>query len=371
MRSIVMRARDYLTLSTIAPRDSMRAPPLCDLFVPSSCSILSACRARMSKTLLLIHKVFILETRDSQKGLEMKKSAALLFVISMCAMISMFAISPTQAYIERFTWLPPYMYKGYDADYGAYVVVYEDGSTANLIVPVENDWYMDGLNVSKVVVSFDWGENKTLDLSTSIEQVGWHETQVFTVSFTADADEAVSSDWAHEYTIYVEHVNATTGPTKIVGTWSRPWDWYSPSYLFVVFSTDQVEAYDLSEEYNSYASAFPSWAFNNINASQLAGKASIEASKGDMYYTRGDYDSAEDQYQTALDLYSQALAAEREWETKVQEAELEIALTEADANMAMANAMMNQSYAWMLFGLGFVFMGVAAIIYAFRKSMAG
>lgn len=308
----------------------------------------------------------------------MKKFTAILFSISLCTLISMLAISPAQAYIERFTWLPPYIKKGYDGHYGANVVVYKDGSAVNLIVPVENDWSRNGLNVSKVIVSFDWGQNKTLDLSANIEQVGWQETEIFTVSFTASAIEAVSSEWAHEYTIYVEHVNATTGSTEIVDTWSRSWNWWSPAYLFVVFPTDQANAHDLSQECDSYASAYPTWSFNNINASQLAGQASIKASLGAMYYTRGDYALAETQYQTALDLYSQALAAEAKWETKVEEAELEIALTEAEANMATANAMLrqadaavNQSYAWMLFGLGFVFMGIATIVYAYRKPKAG
>jgi hypothetical protein len=301
----------------------------------------------------------------------MKKSAPILFSISLCALISMVAISPVQADVERLTWLPPYMQK----DDG--VVVFKDGSAVNLIVPVENDEYLNGLNVSKVVVSFDWGQNKTLDLSGNIEQVGDGETKIFTVSFTASATEAVSSDWAHEYTIYVEHVNATTGPVEIVDTWSRSWaSW--PSFLFVVFPTDQANAYDLSAEYDAYADAYPTWNFGNINASQLAGQASIKASLGDMYYSRGDYALAETQYETALELYDQALAAEMQWQTRVEEAELEIALTEAEANMAMADAMLkqadaavNQSYAWILFGLGFVFMGIATIVYAFRKPKAG
>lgn len=194
------------------------------------------------------------------------------------------------------------------------------------------------------------------------------------VSFTADATEAVSSDWAHEYTIHVEHVNATTGPTEIVDTWSRAWNWPWSHYKFVVFSTDQADALDLSDEYDSYSSSFPAWTFTNINASQLAGQANIEASLGGTHYTRGEYDSAKTHYETALNLYSQALAAENQWRTKVEEAELEIDLTEAAANMAMANAMLrqadaavNQSYAWIVFGLGFVFMGIATIIYAIKK----
>ena len=159
---------------------------------------------------------------------------------------------------------------------------------------------------------------------------------------------------------------------------SSAWNYWSPQYKFVVFPTDQANATDLSNEYDSYASAFPTGSFSNINASQLAGQASIEASLGDTYYARGDHASAETQYQTALDLYSQALVAEREWQTKVEEANLAIALTEADANLATANAMLRQAdaavtqaYSWILFGLGFVFMGIATIVYAYRKPQAG
>ncbi len=299
----------------------------------------------------------------------MKKLTAILCSISLCALISMLATSPAQAHIEECIWLPPYL----DKDG---VVIYRDGSSVDLLVLVKNDWYPDGLNVSKVIVSFDWGQNKTLDLSTEIEQVGWQETEIFTVSFTADAAEAVSSDWAHEYTIYVEHVNATTGPTEIVGTWDRerPWGWP----LFVVFPTDQADADDYCEECYKYENDYPAWSFSNVNASQLAGQASIETFLGDTQRTHGEYASAVAHYQDALELYSQALEAEMEWGTKVDEAELDIALTEADANMATANAAlrqadagMYQSFSWILFGLGFVFMGVATIVYARRKPMAG
>lgn len=302
----------------------------------------------------------------------MKKFTAALFGILLCALISMIAINPAQAFINRFTWLPPYI----DKDSG--VVIYGHGSTVQLLVPVENDWYPAGLNVSRVIVSFDWGQNKTLDLSANIEHVEEGETKIFTVSFTADANEAVSSDWAHEYTIHVEHVNATSGPTKIVGTWSVDWNDFWPSYRFVVFSTDQADALDLSIEYYSYESTYPVGDFLSTNASQLAGQAKIEAILGSTHYMRGDYASAKTQYETALGLYSQALSVEAEWGTKLDEAALEVTLTEAEANMAMANAelrqadaVVNQSYAYILFGLGFVFIGVATIIYASRKPKAG
>jgi len=39
--------------------------------------------------------------------------------------------------------------------------------------------------------------------------------------------------------------------------------------------------------------------------------------------------------------------------------------------LKQADAAVNQSYAFILFGLGFVFMGIAAIVYAYRKPMTG
>jgi tetratricopeptide (TPR) repeat protein len=308
----------------------------------------------------------------------MRKMPMLLGVLFVVTLFSMLGISPAQADIEEETWLPPYVKKGYDGFYEEYVVVYKHGSSVNIFVPVKNDGIEpSGLNVSKVIISFDWGQNKTLDLSANIKQVVDGDTEIFTVSFTASATEAVSSERAWEYTIYVEYVNATTGPTEIVDTLDREWYEGSPDYLFVVFSTVQADAYDLSLEYSSYASAYPPSSFSNINASQLAGQASIEAALGSTYYTRGDYASAETQYQTALNLSSQALAAELEWQTKVEEAGLQINLTESEANMATANAMLrqadallNQSYAWILFGIGFIIMGLGVLVYAYKKPQA-
>ena len=298
----------------------------------------------------------------------MKKFTAILFSILLCTLISMLATNPAQAIeVEELTWFPPYLEKDDD------VVIYGHGASVDLNVPVTNNvGYPDGLNVSKVIISFDWGQNKTLDLSANIKQVVHGETWMFTITFTASATEAVSSDWEHEYDIYVEHVNATTGPTEIVDTWEQPMKWWWP--LFVVFPTDQADAYDLSKEYDAYEGAYPPWSFDNVNASQLAGQASIEASLGSTYYARGDYASAETQYQTALNLSSQALAAEMEWQTKVEEAGLQINLTESEANMATANAMLrqadallNQSYAWILFGIGFIIMGLGVLVYAYKK----
>lgn len=141
-------------------------------------------------------------------------------------LVSMPAVRPVQAYVNQWTWLPPYVSK-VDGSY----VVYKHNSTAQLAVPVYNDvaGAANGLNVSKVIISFDWGgasSNKTLDLSVSPVMIKWHETYTFTVSFTANATEAVSSVWQHTYTIYVENVNATGAQLPAL---SRPWDHFGSS----------------------------------------------------------------------------------------------------------------------------------------------
>jgi len=276
----------------------------------------------------------------------------------------MLTISPAQADIEEYTWLQPYIKKGYDSDYAAYVVVYEHGSTANILVPVKNDnGYSSGLNVSKVIISFDWGQNKTLDMSTDIKQIAHQQTEVFKVSFTASATEAVTSEWAHKYTIYVEHVNATSGATEIVDTWSRAWDWWSPDYLFVVFSEDQADAWELKQMITRIEGndPFKDLTFNSTVSKLAVYKAQNETSNGDALYDRGDFVGAEAHYNAALILYNAAFSAEETLGPKlddlfIREIEARISNWEASASLAssFSTTSMLLGFAVVLFGIGYV-----------------
>lgn len=271
-------------------------------------------------------------------------------------------------------------------------------------MPVYNDFVgvNNVLNVSKVVISFDWGgasSNKTLDLSASPVQVKWHETYTFTVSFVANATEAVSSEWEHEYIVYVEHVNATGGSLE---PRSADWDDFGGSnkWRYVVYSTGQADALDLQTEYDSYVSAYPLNYFTDTDARQLAGQAQIEGSMAyDDYDDRQDYASAKTRYQTALNLYSQALTAEKNYRATFQDASLNTTLTanaaalivakaaqttadaalveantaliEGNATKIQAEAALTNAYGFYFIGLGFAigwsFMGIGVIIYALRK----
>lgn len=324
----------------------------------------------------------------------MRKSVAIFLGVALAMAVSVSMISPAQADIDQWTWLPPYISK-VDGSY----VVYKDGSTANLLVPVTNDVGVSLMNVSLVYITFDWNANKTLDLSADPTQIESGETQFFTVSFTADVTEAISSVIQHTYTVNVVYVNATGA---INGTLSMNWDDFGGSnkWKFVVYSTDQADAVDLSTQYASYATNYPlswfTWPDARLTAAQAQAEGSMAATD---YTTHQDYAAAKLGYTTAITLYGQAVTAENSFRDDALNATLntvlaanavtnanasaiikyaEAAQTEADAAVITANATkisaeaaLTNAYGFYFIGLGFAlgwsFIGIGVIIYALRK----
>ena len=279
----------------------------------------------------------------------------LLCSFLFATLISMLTISPTQAAIGEIIWLQPYLQK--DGQ-----VVYEHDSTVSLLVPVENDVNSSGLNVSRVIISFDWGQNKTLDLSANIAQIGEDETEVFKVTFTASATEVVTSEWAHDYTIYVEHVNATSGPTKIVGTGQRTRAQLSAE-LFVVYPTDQADAWELKQMISRIQTnrPFSNLDFNSTVAKLTVYKAENETSTGDALYQRGDFVGAKAHYNAALILYNAAYSAEETLGPKLDDLftrEIEARISNYEASASLASSFSTTSmllgFAVVLFGIGYV-----------------
>jgi len=339
----------------------------------------------------------------------MRKATAIVLGLVLTMAISMAMTRPAKAYIDNWTWLPPYVKKDYvSAPYYDYVVIYKNGTTASLLVSVGNDWYpTQTLNVSKVIINFyTMGKNKTLDYSASPHPIAYGSSEYFTVSFTADLAEAGASSLMHRYRIYVEHVNATTGPTEIVDTWTRYYYDVSPGYKFVVWSSAQADAVDSLAKYNSYYNYYSGYYWQSFAARQKSTQAVIEKGLGDTYYQREDYASALTQYNLANTLWVEAIAAEKDWRTTWENADLNITLTqaaaymkeanaaekEADAAVIEANAAMIEANAamitanatkvqadaalinaqgWYFIGIGFAIgwtlMGIGVIIYALRK----
>lgn len=312
-------------------------------------------------------------------------------IFLLATLISMPIIGTAQASIQTFTWLPPYVIRGSETMfYQTYIVGYKTGETASLQVLV--DTYLGypyygyrPTNVSAVKIWFDWDINYT-STEASIDnpiQIPAYQTRIFTINFTVPSTTVASNFVAHTYTIYVEYVNATTGPKRIVGTMQISWNSVSPSYRFAVYSADQADVMDLVIKYQSHYSAYPPTPtyFTSIQARLFAGQAVIEATTGSLRYTRGNVTGAKIQYQTALNLYEKALSTERDWGTTTQAATLNLtkvnaeaalknanaAMTEANAAMIVANATMYQSYAWLLFGIGFIIISIGVFVYAAKK----
>jgi len=288
----------------------------------------------------------------------MRKKLAVLFSLVLATLISMLMVSPAQAHIERFYWVPPYVFKGYDNYfYHDDIVGYETGTTASLKIPVYNDYHVGPdyrpINVSAVKVEFDWGINYTsAEVSeTSPVQIAPFERHTFTISFTVPLTTVASNAIAHTYTIHVEHVNATTGPKNIVDTWSRDWDHYDPAYKFAVFSADQADALEL---YTELSAVFEiDLEFDTAKGKVLWSEAVMHGSIGMSHYRSGKFTEANATLHTASDLVDQAFEAEDERGSKLE-----------DAMINYYNAAVTEAYAWLLFGLGMILIGIGAIIYA-------
>jgi len=213
----------------------------------------------------------------------MRKISILLCSFLFATLISMLTISPAQANIDQFTWLPPYVKVGYDSFYGTNIVGYKTGETASLVVHVNNNLGAT-MNVSSVIISFDWDQNVTLNSTASPVQIKNGQTRVFTVTFDVPSTNTASNMWAHTYKIHVEHVNGTGYPLT---PWTENWNsWVGPGYKFVVFSGTQADALELSQIISRIASndPFKDLTFNSTEAKLAVYKAQNETSNGDALY---------------------------------------------------------------------------------------
>ncbi len=326
------------------------------------------------------------------------KLSVILSSLLLATLISISNIEPAEAYINRFSWDPPYEFRGYDSIiYDENIIAYIDGTTASIRIPVEGE-YSPYMNVTAVSIVFDTGLNETLDYTANPVKIEYEEVHSFVISFTADVSE-LSNEWAHDYWIYVKFNYPFTD------YWSVSWSYWYPAYRFVVFTADQDEAMQLYWKYYSYRQSYPPTDFIDIEARLLAIEADVEGTSGGLDMGTLDFTAAKEHFQTAVDLYEQAFTAEEVWGTQVQEAELEVfqkeadaalanaeaaqteadaalveaeaTQTEADASTAEAEASMKQAeaamkaaeagYVWMFFGFGWILIGIGVIVYGWRK----
>lgn len=295
----------------------------------------------------------------------MSKKHAILFSFLLATLISMSAFSPAQAqHISDYKWIGA-CYDSYDYFYDDYVVAYETGTTAKLVVDIYSHWWVKPpindyvpVNISAVKVGFDWGVNYTSTecSEASPVQIEPGERRVFAVTFTVPPTTTASNLVVHWYTIYVEHVNSTTGPKKIVDTDTE----YNDN--FAVYSSDQADAQELAQKLDDYE--YPAPAAGVINyyrsdcfeARVLWEEGDNEEALGDDFYNSGNFTSAKTHYENAQTKYNEALSI-----LSSRGKELE------NADITSANAAMYEALAWVIFGIGIVFIGIGVIIYAVHK----
>lgn len=290
----------------------------------------------------------------------MKKYNVMLLSLVMLVLLSM--ARSANASIPSINWIAPLVKGETDSFYGATVTGYKAGTTATLVVNVRNDrtwppivWPAD-MNISAVIVSFDWGVNYTSTEvnMTDVFPIKPGESHVFTIAFSVPSTTEASNLVTHAYEVYAEHVNATTGSKEL-----RGYEQMSGSN-FVVFSGTQADAVELKRELDKY-----SWGttppFLTAKAKELYILANGARTQGTNSYKRGDFSGAVSYYQTALtnieNAWSNETAAISGFETALKEL--------IDSGQGVLNMV---GWGYVLFGIGFLLMGIGVLVYLVRKS---
>jgi hypothetical protein len=340
----------------------------------------------------------------------MKKRMSLSILLSflLTTVVAVSTIPLAQADIDG---TPVWVGPKYDKDdffgLAATFIAFQTGTTATLRVTVTNPSATEPLNISAVKILMDWNINysSTEASQTSpkvIQKTGFGLTYyyTFTVAFLVPDITVASNLFRHRYWIYVEEVNATTGPQKV------SIDDVDSGSDFTVYSADQVTAQNTRVEYETTLSGFSP---TSKEALELKKNAELHALMAASSYKNGDFAGAKTHYLTALDSLTNARDTEQVYQTTVQDNSLALTVAQtkqaeaqakyyegqakyqeglgayynktgdaamieanatmkmADAQWALAQAANLQATALNLFGFGFILFGAAAIIWAFKR----
>jgi tetratricopeptide (TPR) repeat protein len=241
--------------------------------------------------------------------------------------------------------------KGYDPYYDKDVFAYKTGSTAILVVTTTADYRP--INVSNVIVSFDWGRNYSVSFDPPIK-VPRYESRVFTVTLSVPDTSEASNLFLHSYTIFVEHVNNTIEPKRVLKDETFR-NVYTPD--FAVYSTDQAEAQELSQilsEMPEPSYYYYYYYYYSNEARLLCLRADNETAAGNLSYVKGNFLDAKMHYQNALDLIAQAYSAAASFASKYDTAMLRQYESTANVFSGLSTAMTLIGIATLLFGIGYI-----------------
>jgi len=296
--------------------------------------------------------------------MKMKKALVFALVVLAFGLASAMTVRPAFADIKSAEWLGSFHSWDKDPYYNAKVYGYVENSQATLLVEVENHLTTPPklMNVSQIIVGFDWNLNYTTTLATpAVLKAG--ETRFLTATVTLPNTTVASNLFLHGYTVYVKHVNSTGG---LAGTMTKA---YTSERLFAVYSEDQADARELSEIIDGISVA----RFNSTAASLLWAKADNETDIAETMYKQGDFAGAKTHYSKALNYINQAFITEQALTGGVQDAQLALIEAQARSFEAQANYLNGMSNMWVLIGVAAVLFAIGYIIRglaALRKTAA-
>jgi len=289
----------------------------------------------------------------------MKKKFLLLISLMSCTIMLGVISNVANADITSWKWLG-YAFNGFDDFHRTTVYAYEEGSTAVFSVTVYNDYVnLRPVNISALKVWMDWGQNYSSSVASMDDPyvIPWHETRVIPIIFTVPNITEVSNLAQYSYTVYLEHVNATAGPKRVVGT-----DKEVGGINFVVYSSDQVDAQKTMQIVEELLDTTSPNDFNSTTAKITWIKAENETSVAGMLYSQGDFAGAKNHYKKALSLISDSFKAEEDKGGGFDKAQVDVLAGQAKSLEATANYMNGLSNMWVLIGVAAVLFAIGYII---------
>jgi hypothetical protein len=316
----------------------------------------------------------------------MKKIHATSMTLLLIAFISLYIVRPAQADINSSAWIKP-AWKGMNDPFLGYVAIgYIAGSRWTLNIEIHNDatnstpgpaGYMEA-HVYRIAVWFDW--NKFYNTTTDV-RIKYDGNYLFTINGTTEQTSVASNMFTHKYKFVVEYEIGYIGSSHTAVTEKKTW--VSVGTGFAVLTPDQNDAVQANATYY-YFKGKVSGVNDYVESKTLMIQAELEASTAKSYYGQGEFSSALQHYNTAQSLVNQSWVAYKAIkaqydtnalngdtaDTNLKLAQIDAIKANATARLAEANALATaivvNSVAFLFFGFGFVFIGLAAIFYARR-----
>ncbi len=240
--------------------------------------------------------------------------------------------------ISSFNWIGA-LRNGSDPFYGGSVVGYRTGTTATLAITFGNPPGNTAVNVTRVMVLFDWGPNYASQGVPVVINGGVLRT--FNITFTVPTTGTATNLVTHSYTITVSFTDIPSTGTRTRST---------SSSNFAIFSGDQADAMNYMQRLGgptSFGYVFST--FRTSQASALAAQAVSEANLGQSLYSSGDFTSARFHLANASNLLGNATSIEQ------------------SRSAALDLSTITSGYGSLLLGIGATLVGIASLVYIFQR----